>query len=114
MPYKDKETMSERNKRYSKTHRPQMRASLNKYHKRMRLDLLGFLGGVCVHCGFSDARALQIDHVNGGGTKQRKELGRDTKYSQYIREHTTEFQLLCANCNWIKRAENREYHHSDE
>ena len=29
--------------------------------------------GKCMICGFTDPRALQIDHVNGGGAKERKE-----------------------------------------
>ena len=26
----------------------------------------------CLKCGFSDRRALQIDHINGGGIKERR------------------------------------------
>jgi RNase P subunit RPR2 len=73
--------------------------------KNMVLD---FLGGKCVKCGFSDYRALQIDHVNGGGVKEQRE--RTTNRFSYHKEVMDSFtkkegkyQLLCANCNWIKR-----------
>jgi len=62
----------------------------------------------CARCGFSDARALQIDHIEGGGRKERAD---DKAYiTMYLRilKNPAPYQLLCANCNWIKRIENRE------
>src|SRR4030042_5509677 len=38
-----------------------------------RYEIIAFLGGECIICGETDIRCLQIDHVNGGGTKERKE-----------------------------------------
>lgn len=85
-----------------------------KYNnKKNRLEIIELLGGVCKHCGFSDTRALQIDHVNGGGTKERKSFGHSAsslfrKVRESIEAGSFEYQLLCANCNWIKREENCE------
>lgn len=64
-------------------------------------------GGKCARCGFTDSRALQLDHINGGGTKEHK---RSSSYSVHKRalEGANDLQLLCANCNWIKRYENEE------
>jgi hypothetical protein len=75
----------------------------------LRKAALHGLGGKCVRCGFSDTRALQIDHVKGGGKYQSKLMGRAVYY-RYVLAHLQdgEYQLLCANCNWIKRAENNE------
>ena len=80
--------------------------------ERLRLEIINLLGNKCRHCGFADMRALQIDHVNGGGSKQHGKLGR-TSFYYLVRNELREgqfdnFQLLCANCNWIKRAENKE------
>lgn len=67
------------------------------------------LGGVCFRCGFSDVRALQIDHVAGGGTRELKAGSRGAYYKRVTEQaHTGKYQLLCANCNWIKRVENAE------
>lgn len=64
----------------------------------------------CGKCGFSDIRALQLDHIHGGGSKQRKLLGGVGTYS-WMRKNNYPigFQVLCANCNWIKRYENKEH-----
>jgi hypothetical protein len=63
----------------------------------------------CGHCGFTDRRALQLDHVLGGGTKERKEKrwSNASVYSDALK-HPEKYQLLCANCNAIKRYENGE------
>jgi len=53
-------------------------------------------------------RALQIDHVNGDGHKERqtrKSLNRKIALNLI---DTSRYQILCANCNWIKRVENNE------
>lgn len=72
------------------------------------------LGGKCIRCGFSDHRALQIDHVNGGGLTEL----RATAWRQYIlavlADTEGKYQCLCANCNWIKRNENDENPNSRE
>ena len=84
-----------------------------KYAQRTRKAVLEALGGECVKCGYKDERALQIDHINGGGGKERS----DRKFSGVFNLHVlrsfiskeNKYQLLCANCNWIKRSENREH-----
>lgn len=50
--------------------------------------------------------ALQIDHVNGGGGKELDLLNKN--YAAFLRKvmreiNTGNYQVLCANCNWIKR-----------
>lgn len=63
----------------------------------------------CIRCGFSDIRALQIDHVLGDGTKHRKTQNNASFYIDLARGRCTQdVQILCANCNWIKRNENGE------
>ena len=86
------------------------RIQTREYNKRIRTATLDLLGGKCFRCGFSDIRALQIDHVNGGGTKEKKAI--TTNFMKFILDKilqgSTEYQILCANCNWIKRDENNE------
>lgn len=82
------------------------------YLRKLRQLAIDTLGGKCVRCGFSDSRALQIDHINGGGSKERKEVGYSGQFNlNVVRSHLKDegkYQLLCANCNWIKRYENNE------
>lgn len=78
---------------------------------RRRLAILAILGSKCVRCGFDDPRALQVDHVNGGGSQHRKSLSHSwgSKFWEAeLSERRAAYQLLCANCNWIKRYENKE------
>ena len=76
--------------------------------KRIRTEAVNLLGGECAHCGFDDMRALQIDHVNGGGTQESKRLGPVQMYRKIVRGETDGYQILCANCNSIKKIENDE------
>lgn len=68
-------------------------------------------GPIQCKCGFNDIRALSIDHINGDGAKQKKELGGagDRTYRWIKRNNfPTGFQILCMNCQFIKRYENKE------
>jgi hypothetical protein len=85
-----------------------------QYHKtwrnRRRRVIIDLLGGECRICGFDDNRALQFDHVHGDEKQDKNRSNRN--YLSYVLNSVMadegKFQLLCANCNWIKRAENGE------
>ena len=77
--------------------------------RKLKEKVFVFLGGKCCRCGFSDFRALQIDHVNGKGlTDRNKYKGYFGFYNHVLEVNGEGYQLLCANCNWIKRVENNE------
>jgi len=83
------------------------------YQKNIRYQLFDILGHECVKCGFSNKQALQIDHINGGGYGDRLSKGSPTAMYKYYINNPDEareiLQILCANCNWIKRAEQQQY-----
>lgn len=93
------------------------------YPTAMREKIVQKLGGVCesANClwagGCRDSRCLQIDHKNGGGRKEMIRLGQHGYYKRLIRMSLPKlkqnYQLLCANCNWIKRAVNDENRQSN-
>lgn len=65
-----------------------------------------------MRCGFSDVRALQFDHINGGGNQDLRIRGTSSMYAFYIKNPEitkSTLQVLCANCNWIKRWEKNEH-----
>lgn len=101
-------------RRYRAKYPERCRADLRRSNRRRRVAALQLAGGKCKRCGFTDWRALQFDHINGGGTKARGTRPWDSRFStyglflQYAATHPTEFQILCANCNWIKRYEKGE------
>jgi hypothetical protein len=81
--------------------------------KEKREEVVRLLGGKCVKCGITDIRCLQIDHVFGGGVKEYKKLrcGREYYVSmlRQVEAGSVKYQVLCANCNWIKRSVEKEY-----
>lgn len=85
----------------------------NHYIEFIRLQIMDILGGrECIKCGFSDKRALQFDHINGGGIKELRQMSPPKMYLYYLNNPNIakkKLQLLCANCNWIKRHENKEF-----
>lgn len=98
----------ERKKDYAVTHK--------NWRDKVRMNVLEFFGSKCCVCGFSDHRALQLDHIKGDGYAERRTtLGRPT--SQLVRTMIASnpllvrqrYQLLCANCNWIKRYDKQEH-----
>lgn len=74
----------------------------------MRSRALALFGGRCARCWFADHRALQIDHVAGGGRQDTRSRWSRAYYNRVLRSAEAKdgrYQLLCANCNWIKRYE---------
>lgn len=68
-------------------------------------------GPRCTRCGYdSDVRALQIDHVEGGGNSELRggRGGGIAYYARVLKDTSGRYQLLCANCNKIKAIERRE------
>ncbi len=63
------------------------------------------LGNKCNQCGFADTRALQIDHILSDGVKDRIPNKRSyySRVARSVEAAEGRYQLLCANCNWIKR-----------
>lgn len=59
----------------------------------------------CRCCGETRIEFLAIDHINGGGGKERKRLGRGgSQFCAYLRmsKYPTGYQTLCHNCNMAK------------
>jgi len=85
------------------------------HHPRqiIRKKVLCFYSGgelKCKDCGISDIRVLCLDHINGDGYIHRKIVGGSVNvYVDLIARNFPEgFQVLCQNCNLIKKAENNE------
>jgi hypothetical protein len=72
---------------------------------RVRSECFVAYGGKCACCGETEPLFLEIDHINGGGGKHRKEVPGGTAIYMWLREQgypKGEFQLLCRNCNYGK------------
>lgn len=77
------------------------------YQRSVRRSILDLYGNVCAKCGFADERALHLDHIHGrsGTIETRYKRGSTGLYVAVLtgEKSRADFQLLCANCNWIKR-----------
>lgn len=90
------------------THREyQKKWSQNKLGE-IKNKIFDKLGNSCKKCGYSDKRALCIDHKNGGGYKEIRSLTVFNYYKKVLEDTSDSYQILCHNCNWIKRSENNE------
>lgn len=60
-------------------------------------------GAKCACCGLDYIPALTIDHIEGGGTKHLKEIGRGNLYG-WLKKNgfPSGYQVLCWNCNMVK------------
>lgn len=95
--------------------REQNRLYIRKYHARKYRELKDFifslLGRKCKFCSTSDLRVLQIDHVEDDGYKEHQLMGTGWQYLRQVLKTiqlgSNRYQLLCANCNVIKRLETK-------
>lgn len=101
---KHQEAMRIRGREYYWANRERRIASRRENYQRIREALLVHYGGSpprCACCHESEKLFLTLDHINGGGNKQVRELGGPiTFYRWLIAQGFPEgYQILCFNCN---------------
>jgi hypothetical protein len=80
-------------------------ARARKGYAKFRNEVFLAYGGYrCACCGEEEKAFLTIDHINGGGSKHRKEIGQSNFY-RWLRDngYPPGFQVLCMNCQWGKK-----------
>lgn len=82
-------------------------------YQEIKAVLIKVLGYHCVMCNNYDFRVLQFDHKKGSGRKEARSFKSGFNMAKYYYKNLDiakdRLQLLCANCNWIKRSENKEH-----
>jgi len=102
-----------RSKKWQQNHRKQALAHGKKSREKVKREVISHYSqdkSCCQKCGLNDMRALTIDHIEGGGNRHKKEIKKTYIY-YWLREHNYPigYQVLCMSCQFIKRAERREY-----
>lgn len=96
-----------RNKRQRAYHgQPEIIARARQYRYQIRKQCLQQYGNKCILCGNPNLEFLEIDHINGGGGKHRKECGNTTKMyrSIFVKGYRPDkYRLLCKICNQLSR-----------
>lgn len=109
---RNRDVLNEKRRRWNllnKNERKQSNRAINQGMKALVLTHYGNGKCSCVKCGFSDLRALSIDHIDGGGTNHRKKIHQSNFYWYLKEDNFPEgYQTLCMNCQFIKRDENKE------
>lgn len=77
-----------RRQRWSKDREQKARALIFKHY-----------GSVCICCGESEPKFLQLDHVNNDGYLEKNEKAMDFYLRIIRRRFPDSYQILCANCN---------------
>jgi hypothetical protein len=111
---------SDRQKEWCENNPEKIKAKNKKYRRKLRNSIFELLGNKCAnpynidHSAFEQninyIRVLQIDHVNGGGTKHRRKYKGSLIYPIILEElkaGSKDYQCLCPTCNWIKRIVNK-------
>jgi hypothetical protein len=94
-----------------------------RYQQRLKIEAVRQLSNGTMACAnpynqhkepYTDMRALTIDHINSDGAAFRKRLfgsnqrGASTYICRWLKKNgypKDQFQVLCWNCQWIKRIE---------
>lgn len=92
--------------------RKKVRAGVRSHKRRTNLKhrVIAQYGGRCEWCHTTDVAVLCIDHIENDGADHRRELGFNgaSTYTWLKKNnYPAGFQVLCANCNFIKEMEHR-------
>jgi hypothetical protein len=98
--------LSEKKKAYYSVNRTKILARLKKNHQKIRSEVISYYskGSLkCACCGETENMFLCIDHIEGGGYKDRR-FRCGTQLYRWLRKNSfpTGFQVLCHNCNLAK------------
>jgi len=90
-------------KRYDSEKGDQIRARNRKYINGLRDKFMKQYGGRCECCGTSYDPFLTLDHVDGGGNKDRANKNNSRIYLDAMKVvDKNKYQILCMNCNLAK------------
>ena len=95
-------------------HREKHLEQRKAYRQKIKTEVLTYYSGeepTCKMCNEKRLACLSIDHINGKGAEHRKQLGVSGLglYCWLIKNnYPNGFQVLCMNCQFIKRANNHE------
>lgn len=79
--------------------------NLHNYRCGQKLKAMQIVSGLekpkCKNCGCSDLRALEMNHKNLGGSKERRMRGNQLLYGAIIsgKRRTNDLDVLCRICN---------------
>ncbi len=87
--------------RYYYKHKKEYKQKRWKLALDIHKKAIKILGGKCIICGIDDLRILQINHIDGEGTKEYKKIGNYIFYKSIIdgKRNLDDLDVRCANHN---------------
>lgn len=80
--------------------REEYRKRRAEQYRALREKLFEGYGGKCACCGESRYEFLALDHIKGGGRKERRKLSTQQIALRAVREgFPKQYRILCHNCN---------------
>ena len=86
------------------------RTAVQRYYRARRLKVFDLLGGRrCVRCGCTVVRLLEVNHKNGGGTREIQALGGGEWIRAILngKRGTSDLEVVCKVCNVVHYVERR-------
>ncbi len=114
---KNREAIIQRTTRYHLENKEWRQKYYHDYYAKIRLESLSKVDPAlkCAVCGCDDTRFLEINHIKGGGNKDRKTPRNETKNMILLihlgKRGIEDLNLLCRACNSVDHLE-RVYGHS--
>lgn len=101
---KNKDLIKKKSRDYCKQNPERYSASRKRIRRRIMTEIFDRLGNKCELCGIEDKIILQIDHINGGGSKHLRRTACSIKgyykdILESVRKQENKYRLLCGNCN---------------
>ena len=113
LAHKDERNEYARN--WYQLHKEEQKVRAKKYNLAVKREVLTHYSDgkcACVRCGESRLACLSIDHIDGNGTRHRRNNNLSgVKIYLWLRknDYPEGYQTLCMNCQFVKRVENEEY-----
>ena len=96
----------ERMREYRAANPEKYKEQSRKAKAKLKQKVFDMYGDICALCGFTDKRALTLDHIQNNGAAERKKIGERGVYYRAIEEYRPlEYRIICMNCQFISRVE---------
>jgi 5-methylcytosine-specific restriction endonuclease McrA len=91
----------EKMREYKRDYARKNRESQRNYMRKVYASVVQMLGGKCIDCGCKILKALEINHIHGGGRKEERKRGRKSYLLDIYkgRRKTNDLNILCRVCN---------------
>lgn len=100
----NKEEIKAKNRDYTLKNPERYSASRKRIRRRIMSSIFDKLGNKCELCKVANKIILQIDHIEGGGSKHFRKVAASIKgyykeIAKSVENNEGKYRLLCANCN---------------